>query len=255
MSFLARVVEIKKMALRFYSVHKKPSWRTLATIIDFAAYPRYPTHHMASDMDSRKFPRVAQYIDALPEGLGSYPECEANGAAIDYMHSTYPDVGSQTGLPELVRYYWENPKHRTWIPETVASTFYLALLDSHFANYEAYLDWSFESSSALFDTSWARVMMRLLSPTLVVLGAAKRWNAFHRGTTLETGAAKKYAETMRVTGELKYPANLFPTPMLDIFGRAFVAALEGSRAENAAYTLKETDNSTATFVVTWSANA
>lgn len=206
---------------------------------------------MKNEVDSQKFPTVADYLRGLPTGFESYPECATKGDVCDYMRTTHPDLGRQEGLPRAMREFWERADTSGWISETLSTAFFLALWDSQFNDFSAFRNWSMKSNLTLFDKPWTRMMMRLLSPTLVVLGAAKRWGAFHRGSILKVDPVKKDNRDMLVHGVLKYPAGLFVRPRLDMFGVAFVAALTLSRAENARYSVHEIDDSTAAFDVTW----
>jgi hypothetical protein len=93
--------------------------------------------------------------------------------------------------------------------------------------------------------------MKLVSPILLVMGAAQRWSALHAGSTLEAGKVEKSDGGSSTSGLLRFPNGLFPELFLKALGPAFQAAVENARARDVAVNLRRFSNTDAEYRITW----
>ena len=110
----------------------------------------------------------------------------------------------------------------------------LLVRDVAFESDPDYYRWYFDVAGRLFAKPFYRVLMYVVSPTLVVLGAQRRWSAFREGTTLSAKIDKNQGEL-----ELAFPPMLYPELTLRGFGEAFRASIAAARARNPAVELVE----------------
>ena len=106
--------------------------------------------------------------------------------------------------------------------------------------------WSFDVAGAVFAKPVYRMLMYVLSPTLVLMGSTKRWSAFRRGSTLTSRI-----DGNRGSAELRFPKNLFPPIVLRGFGHAFRASLVAARANDPVIELVEATPELGRWTVTW----
>jgi hypothetical protein len=139
------------------------------------------------------------------------------------------------------------------MPEVVGNTLYLMLHETALADDEAFLAWSYNASIDSFSKPWSRVLMFVLSPTLVVMGATRRWRAFHRGSWLDATTPERHDKRMVVHGSLRFPEYLFPEIVVRLFGRAFVAALTSSHAREVECRIDERTDTSVLYEVSWEA--
>lgn len=140
---------------------------------------------------------------------------------------------------------------RAWIPAVVFQAANLMVRDVAFATDEAFHDWTYDASRELFDKPLLRTLMRLMSPTLIVMGSARRWKEFHQGSTLVARTLSAQGPRARARATLTYPEGLYPRLFLSGLEHAFAAALAGARAKNPLVRLADASPTEAFFDVTW----
>src|SRR5690606_8444074 len=84
----------------------------------------------------------------------------------------------------------------------------------------------------MFDKPLLRPLMRLVSPTLIGMGSAKRWNAFHQGSSLVAEPVREDGGRVSTRSRLTFPEHLFSNLFLHGLARAFEAAVAGARGED-----------------------
>jgi hypothetical protein len=130
-------------------------------------------------------------MKSLPQGLETFPECRVRGEVFDDVRLRFPEIGRDPMLPGVVTAFFKGEYSNRWMPEVVGQTVNLMIRDAALPTDDAFHKWSYETSSRLFRDSPFRVLMKLVSPTLLVMGAAQRWSAMHAGTTLEAGKVER----------------------------------------------------------------
>ena len=91
------------------------------------------------------------------------------------------------------------------------------------------------------------VLLRLVSPGLLLRGAALRWSSFHRGTSLRTHSVTRNSATI----VLEHPQHLFDPMGLRATAMGFKAALDASGAESSRVEVAEAGSGRARFEGTW----
>lgn len=152
---------------------------------------------------------LRDYLERLPRGLDSHPECTARAEPYREIWDRVPPPqrDAQVGLA------WERYAGESWVPEVLASATTLCQRDS-LDDDDAFLRWCYAINVDLFRGPLLRGLMRVLSPTLVVMGGARRWGVLHRGTELQVVRwrdPRRARDDARrtVAVELRHPPHLF----------------------------------------------
>jgi hypothetical protein len=179
-----------------------------------------------------RLPRTAEYIASLPRALESFPGCEIRSTVFEAHVRDFGRYASEPGLPGPVADLLAGRlASTTWVPEVVFLSAYLVTRDLAFSDDAAFHGWMLRANQEMFERPLVRTLMRVLSPGLVVLGAAKRWSTFHRGTTLEYRAVTATpGGRTECELDLSHPPGLFPPLFLVGIQQAFLAALIAARA-------------------------
>lgn len=183
-------------------------------------------------LDPERMPRAAAYLAALPHGLQSFPGCRVREITVEPYARAFGALAEEPGLPAPVVDLFAGISSGPSYPEVVFQVAHLVVRDRVFADDASFHEWIFNANALLFDKPILRNLMRLVSPTLVVLGAAKRWAAFHDGSELFADRVVTGDERAETLSHLKYPKGLFPDVFLRGLEHAFMAALLASRARD-----------------------
>jgi hypothetical protein len=201
-------------------------------------------------LDRGRFPRAAAYYASLPEGLDSFPDClaltETYAGVRDFM-SGQGDVGELPG--PVADYLAGRVPEKKWGPEVVPMVLQMMVFD--ILGDEATMRWFYEDATRIFKGPLMRFMMRLISPTLVVMGASSRWNALRRGTELSADPVQKMEGRLRTTARLEFPDGLYPHAYLRGLEQSFTAALDGARGAEVQVALAEVIPGEAHYYVSW----
>jgi hypothetical protein len=191
--------------------------------------------------------RTAAYVAALPGGLDAYPTCRVRTAVTREITDQFPSVLDHPGIDSRVRELLRQSLDRgTWMPDAHGMAVRLLVRDAIFQTDEEYQRWYYEVAARLFAKPFYRVLMYVVSPTLVMLGAEKRWAAFREGSTLTARIDRNVGNL-----ELKFPAHLYPEVTLRGFGEAFRASLAAARARNPRVELVEARPDRGRWAIGW----
>ncbi len=197
--------------------------------------------------DPTSLPRTAEYVNALPDGMASYPECRVRADVSNEVFRRFPEVLEHPGISkEMVSLLRETSRAGEWMPDVHGVVARLLVRDSICESDEEFCAWSHEVAGAVFTRPLFRVLMYVLSPTLVMMGASRRWAAFRRGTTLNADMKGRGG-----TVELRYPEHLYTPLILEGFVAAFRASLEAARAVEPRFELIESLPGTARWTVSF----
>jgi hypothetical protein len=197
--------------------------------------------------DSQLFPRTAAYVAALPGGLDAYPRCRVRTAVTKESTLEFPQVLEHPGIePEMRARIKASMNQGEWMPETIGTAVRLLIRDVVFDNDQDYFEWYFRVAEKLFTKPLFKVLMYVVSPTLVMLGASKRWSAFREGSAM---TAK--VEQGKAVIELKFPENLYPEIALVGLGEVIRASVTAARARNVESRLVEATSTRAEWLITW----
>jgi hypothetical protein len=192
---------------------------------------------------------VNKYLDALPNGVASYPECVVKASVLRNTLASRP-LGRDVELPAAVRAIVDDPPMvGEWIPEVHFNVVALAIREVHFnpRSLDDYLAWVFEQNHKLLGTPLYRVLFLLVSPERLLSGIEKRWSAFRRGSEIQIVNREKNTVQLR----LRYPAFLHTTLSTHGMRVAFQAAMEHAGARQARVEAASTASTETVFTVTW----
>jgi hypothetical protein len=199
-------------------------------------------------LDRARFSRLAQYVDLLPQGLASFPECKAKGSICRHLLETRP-VKDPSGLPDEIAALIAHPvPHASWVSECACMGLHLAIGDAYAMSATEYDRWLYEHNAGLFEGRFMfRALMSLASPAVLMQGAAIRFNGFHLGTRLEITSR----DANSIDFQVGYPAGLYSDLCLGAFRAAFQAALDMTKAKELRCALACATPALASFRVTW----
>lgn len=174
-------------------------------------------------------PTVTRYLDALPRGVDSYPDCTVKASVVRNAIEAHP-LGPEVPLVPALRALVDHPPPvSVWIPEVHLNAVSLAILDVHFSGtmLEAYRDAIYEQNCRLFGTALYRALFFVLSPERLFNGLQKRWGSFRRGTEARLVQRSQGAAEVRVD----VPAHLTPEPSAQAMAQALRAGLDCAGAK------------------------
>lgn len=197
-------------------------------------------------LDPSRFPAAAAYLRSVPGGLGAHPECQAVGDMLRVTLDEFPGLLEDPGVSAPVRQAIETVRSSDWVPDVLNVTVRLMARDREFATDAEYLAWNKERSLRVFETPLYRVLMFVMSPTLVLMGATRRWGKFRRGTTLRGKGTGKGARL-----QLEFPDRLYNELMLRTYAASFDAALVAAGATGPDVELVEQTPTRAAWAAVW----
>lgn len=173
-----------------------------------------------TDMDRARVPYLAAYLDRLPNGLDSYPECLSKGSLSRTVLEdlTLPALPEGTLPDALAAHVAHPPAVSDWIPTVHHLALMVLTRDSCFEDDDRFLAYAFDSQYRLLSGRLYRLLLRVASAEMLLKGIGYRWAAFHKGTELK-------AEIRRPEGTMRLS---FPPGLYDRLGARGLA--EGFRA-------------------------
>jgi hypothetical protein len=137
------------------------------------------------------------------------------------------------------------------MPEVVAGAFGMLVRDVIYDNDDDLLAWRRRQMVELFRKPTYRIMMFLLSPTLIIMNATKRWATFHTGSTLHPATVKSDGNKRTVHATLEFPAGVFNELFARLVGTTYQAALDCCQAPNARVDIESITPTQVEFVASW----
>ncbi len=205
-----------------------------------------------NNVDPSRYPHAAAYIESLPGGLASFPECRMNHHVLEHVTTDFPGLGDRERLPPLLADFFAGHVDGDWLNETVGNAVYLMIRDQCFRDDLSFQEWNQKNIDRLIRNPLFRAIMVLLSPALVVIGAGKRWSSFHLGTTMKTEPVGQSADRLHVRAELSFPAGLYSPLILQLHCSTFLAALVAARARQPEVHLGDVKSGSAEYLASWS---
>ncbi|MGH7437122.1 MAG: hypothetical protein ACRENE_15720 [Polyangiaceae bacterium] len=183
-------------------------------------------------LDPVRLPRAAAYLASLPQGLESFPGCRVRDVTVEPYARAFGAMAEEPGLPAPLVDLFAGVGGGSTYPEVVFQAAHLVVRDRVFEDDAPFYEWIFNANANLFDRPIVRSLMRLVSPSLIVLGAAKRWGAFHHGSELTTDRVVISGDRAETFSHLAFPSGLFSSVFLGGLEHVFMAALLASRARD-----------------------
>ncbi len=192
-------------------------------------------------------PRTDAYVESLPNGLDSYPECMIR---VDLFEATFDELPAARDvaiIDETLRRF----RSKKWMPEIYGAIINHAMRDGCFQSDEAYFEWIEEFSLRIFRRPAYRALMMLLSTQLLLMGAAKRWSSFHQGTELTVESSKERGGRRTAEAALVFPEGLYDELQVRTHCHAIRAGMVASRANNPGFQLLGIGDGRAELELTW----
>jgi hypothetical protein len=191
---------------------------------------------------------MERYLASLPAGLDSFADCLTKGSVLRSTLLQQPIEQIAARLPEVLRpLVTDPPVDSEWVSEVRFIAVYHAVADVRGYGDAEILTWARDRNRALFRNPAYRILMAVSSPGTLIRGAAMRWSNWHRGTALEIEGILDEG----VRALLRFPEGLYDPTMLDVFGEAFVAALELARAPSPVARVQLVEPGVARYLVSW----
>jgi len=167
------------------------------------------------------------YLARLPHGTASFPECMVRASIYEPWRNELPALDlrstSEVFSPSFATYLRSGPSD-DWIPEVWASVllelWFTGVVDRDEARCRARLR---QGNREVFESPLYRAVVRVLSPSLVIMGMARTWNLTRRGSSAKATMGPRSASPR--TGEImvSHPPWLFSERQLIGFEEGFMA--------------------------------
>jgi uncharacterized protein (TIGR02265 family) len=175
---------------------------------------------------------VAAYLETLPAGADSYPECSTKASLLRNAVESRP-LGPAVPLPPALRALVDHPPPVTaWVPEVLFNALMLAIREVHFdpSDVEGFLAWVYEQNRKILSTPLYRVLFFVVSPERLLVGMEKRWSSFRRGTEARLVRLGDRDVEIHVTS----PPNLYAPQTVQGMAAALRATIDCAGAKRAA---------------------
>lgn len=172
--------------------------------------------------DRQRFPTLAAYLDRLPQGFRSYPECQAKCSLLMSAIEDYSLVPCLPGLPaDLVDLVQHPPPRVHWIPQVYFRAALRAIRDEYFGSAADFVAWSYGAQHRMLGGPLYRILFSLIGPERLLRNVQSRWAHFHCGITLDTQVNGRCVE-----GRFRFPKHMYDRLDLEATMQGFRAALE-----------------------------
>lgn len=158
-----------------------------------------------SVLDRARFPGLSAYLDALPAGLASYPECQSKGALVRSALDEV-DLSAHLGaLPEPVAAVVDaRPALTEWVSAVVTDAVFHAVCDLRFPTEEAVMTWTYERTRRVAKSQAYRHFLAVAGPGFFLRVATRTHSFFQRGTEM----AVELLEPNRSIVAMHHPPHL-----------------------------------------------
>ncbi len=129
------------------------------------------------------FPELSSYLAELPNGVDSYPSCQAKASLYRSVADARPIAPADIAkLPAALQRLLDHPVPiSSWISEVHSHAVLLAIYDRCFSSRQEFAEFAYQRQKVLFGGRIYSVALRVVSPTMLVKTAALRFGMFHRG--------------------------------------------------------------------------
>ena len=198
-----------------------------------------------------ELPRVSAYLESLPDGFDSYPECRIVGGMVRALVRERPESLDLDRLPDQLRWMMDNPPGPTqFIPEVRLVAFSLALAELAFESDEAMLDWGEDRMWDLLGGTLSWIDLADPTPEQLAEMSDQARHTVRRGTDREI---IEFGDGYNV-GRVSYPEGFVPRLYAEIIARGILAGYRHSRAPAPRVELLEWTPTASTYRVTYDAS-
>lgn len=194
-----------------------------------------------------RFPRLAKYIDVLPEGLASYPKCRSKGSLIRGALEGHDAEKLLPDLPKaLAEYVGYPPPSGAWVSAVHNTALFYAVCDAYYPSEHAMKAWVRKRTRAM-GTGLYRGLLRVTGPSLFFRVAEKTHGLLQQGTQMDN----LRLEGKSMSARLVFPPHLFTHFMLLANSPTYEVLTELAGGKDARCKLVAYDATSATYEGTW----
>jgi len=198
---------------------------------------------------SGRWQQTLAYVESLPSAEDSYSGCTTKASVARLFASHVPGDSDLGELPTWLRELFSRPPlPSAWIPTVHANAVEMMAIDA--LGEPGFFRMAQEANRDFLRSPVYRAAVRVLSPAMLIRGAAFRWKHFHRGSVLRA----QHPEPTRALIRLSYPDGLFHPLIAREKGQAFLAATELSGAEEVRCEVVENKPDHTSYEITWRAS-
>jgi hypothetical protein len=210
------------------------------------AFGGSPSKAWSRPLGSVTTPTWRRYVEALPNGMASHPECLVKGSILRSLVDSASHAIDLGQLPkECVALLRDPPLPNAWLSEVAFNTIMLAYREGLTKSESD--AWVLDRNRKLFANSLYRVLFWVVSPERLFAGTAQRYSAFRRGSNLS--AIELRPKLARLA--LVFPRHLHNDETLHNIALAFQGAGEASGAQNTKVDVNDVTDLKAEILVHW----
>ncbi|MEM6730338.1 MAG: hypothetical protein AAF658_02210 [Myxococcota bacterium] len=194
---------------------------------------------------------VDDYLAQLPGGPEAFSECLSTVEVSLLIRDRMRDAGLVPASKLLAPLFAGDYDNQKYVPEVLGVALQHAYRELAFDRDEAFLQEMRAVNGHVFQSPVYRALMKLLSPSLVVLGAGKRWRAFHTHGELKVNPVNVETGRKAVAAQLVSPAHLYTELYLHSTAAAFIAAVSLTGAADVRVELTEWSETGGHYQCSW----
>ncbi|HEY3448693.1 MAG TPA: hypothetical protein VGK67_20210 [Myxococcales bacterium] len=192
--------------------------------------------------------RVHAYLQALPNGVASYPECRAKASVYREALAWRPLPKTIAGLPpELLELVASPPPMSAWISEVQAMAMGLAIADHHGLSDREFVTMIYDLGRTLLNSPTYRYLMTADDLGAMLKHAHVRWTAMHQGIGLKADEVGEHGCAFQMT----FPARLYDELLLKAYAATFRAGLDMTGKAGIEVELTGFGDTSAQFAARW----
>jgi hypothetical protein len=179
----------------------------------------------------------------------SYPECRVFAEGYDGAREFLNERANLGRLPTELQSWLDGETGNEWFPEAIGVC--AEMMAADVMGDEGFVEWAYDDAVRILQGPIMRHLMRVISPTLVVMGAGSRWAATRKGSELRTEPVKRESDRVWTIAHLSFPEDLYPAFYLEILANSFRAGVNCARASGAKSELAFHAPGEARYIVSW----
>ena len=197
--------------------------------------------------DAQAYPRAAEYVGSLPEGLDSYPNFRSKASIyLTLLVELGVPLKTSTLPPILATLIESPPTANTWVPTSQVNALELVIADV-LKSSEGFLGLAYSMNRKLLGSTMYRPMVFVSSPAFLLKVSTMVWGRFHTGTVL-----RPRVEASSARLDLTFPERLLPRLIVEEKATAYRAAAEAAGGRDVSAVVEECSAERARFTLTWS---